>query len=352
MAATDPHPTAPVPTAPVQTGHAARGGRASLVVVVLLALAPLIASAAGADYLVALTTRIAIWGLAAASLQMLIGAAGLPSLGHGAFVGIGAYAVGIAFHHAQGMDGALGFLAGGGADDLLVTLPVAALAAALIALPIGAISLRTSGAYFIMITLAFSQMLYFVTVAFADYGGEDGLSLWSRNTVAGLDTGDAIVFHYICLGLLALWLGVAHRIAGSRYGLVLAAARDDDRRLRALGRSPYGLRLAAFMAAAAVAGVAGALNANLIGFVSPTPLAWTTSGELMVMVVLGGAATPAGAVIGAAIMVVLEEMLGRWTEHWAAILGPMLVLAAIFNRGGVLGSLSRIGGRLWGGGRR
>ncbi|WP_372016413.1 branched-chain amino acid ABC transporter permease [Tistrella mobilis] len=328
----------------------ARGGRAALVLIVLLALAPLVAEAAGAGYLVSLTTRIAIWGLAAASLQLLIGGAGLPSLGHGAFVGIGAYAVGVAFHHAQGMDGALGFLAGAGADSLLVTLPAAAVAAALIALPIGAVSLRTGGAYFIMITLAFSQMLYFVTIAFADYGGEDGLSMWSRNTAAigglGLDTGDDLVFHWICVALLGLWLGIAHRISGSRYGLVLAAARDDERRLRALGRSPYGLRLAAFVTAAAVAGVAGALNANLIGFVSPTPLAWTTSGELMVMVVLGGAATPAGAVAGAAIMVVLEEMLGRWTEHWAAILGPMLVLAAIFNRGGVTGTLARAWSRI------
>ncbi len=224
-----------------------------------------------------------------------------------------------------------------GTDNALVTWPLAMLVTGLLALVIGAVSLRTGGVYFIMITLAFAQMLYFFFVSLEAYGGDDGLSLYGRSRIPGIDLSADAAFYYVCLGAVVAFLGLGHRLVGSRFGRVIVGVRENERRMTALGFPTYRYKLACFVIAGATAGLAGALIANQTEFVSPSLMHWTRSGEIMVMVILGGMGTLFGPVLGAAVFLLLEEVLSTWTEHWMIVLGPLLIFFVLFARHGMYG---------------
>lgn len=282
----------------------------------------------GGSYETTLMARSMILGMAAVSLAFLVGGAGLVSLGHAACVGVGAYAVAILDAH--------------GVTEAAVVLPAAIGAAALFSLGTGAVAIRTSGVHFIMITLAFGQMAFFTASSLAAYGGDDGYTLYSRTEVAGTRMlEDRLVFHYLCLALLALcWAGCAMLLA-SRFGRVLRAARENAQRVEAVGLAPYPFRLIAYAIAGAIGGLAGFLLANTTEFVSPATLSWQRSGELLFMVILGGAGRLWGAILGAVVFVVLETWLAQQMPHWKLVFGPMLVLAVLFLRGGLAGLVAR-----------
>ena len=307
--------------------------------VLFLCLPPL-AEASGNAYLVSLFSRVLIYALAAVSLDLIFGYGGMVSLGHAAYVGTGAYVVGVlAFHHQEG--GAL--LGITGTDSALIAWPAAVLVSALMAALIGALSLRTTGMHFIMITLAFAQMLYYLFVSLEAYGGDDGLSLWSRNRLPGLDLGDDTSFYYVCLGLLAAFLYFSRRLVNSRFGRVVRGAKENELRMQALGFPTYRYKLACFTIAGAGAGLAGALMANQTEFVSPGVMHWTQSGEILVMVLLGGMGSLFGPVLGAVALLTMEEVLAAYTEHWMVFLGPFLILVVLFAKRGLYGLLA--GGR-------
>lgn len=279
-----------------------------------------------------LVARGMIYALAATSLGFILGQGGLVSFGHAATMGIGAYAVGIAMEE--------------GTRDALLAFPLAMAAAGLFALVTGAVSLKTRGVYFIMITLAFGQMAFFVAQSLSAYGGDDGLSLVARSTVAGRRwLKDPATFHFVVLGLLAATVLACRMLARSPFGRVLAAGKQNERRLRALGVDPYAYRLVAFAIAGALAGLSGALYANLTEFVSPAYLSWHRSAELIVMVVAGGAGTVLGPVAGALGVVLVEEGLSRLTEHWRILFGPLLVLL-VLGRGGLASPAKSLRGGL------
>ena len=287
-------------------------------------------------YLVSLMSRVLIYALAAVSLDLLLGYGGLISLGHAAFVGIGAYVVGIGFFHASEMEPLMQWpLLINGTENGLFILPLAALVSAFFAMIIGAMSLRTKGMHFIMITLAFAQMLYYLFVSLEKYGGSDGLSLYSRSSIPGMDLGSDIQFYYLCFGLLIVFLICVERLVRSRFGLIVRGARDNARRIQALGIHAFRYQLVLFMIAGAGAGLAGALLANQTEYVSPGLLHWTLSGELMVMVILGGLGTLYGPILGAAAFLLMEETLAMYTEHWMIYLGPFLILVVLFAKGGL-----------------
>jgi branched-chain amino acid transport system permease protein len=250
------------------------------------------------------------------------------SFGHAAYLGIGAYAAGICASHGLG--------------TLSLALPAALLAAALFALATGAIAVRTRGAYFIMITLAFGQMAYFVATSLAPYGGDDGLSLPGRTLVLGhaLFKSEA-AFFYATLLLLATLYALAHRLVASRFGRVLRGLTDNDMRMQAMGFTPYPYRLTLFVFAGTGCGLAGFLLANQAEFVSPAYLHWQRSGELIIMVLLGGTGTLYGPIIGAFAFLLLEESLSRFTQHWKIMLGPLLVVVAVSAKGGIAGAIER-----------
>ena len=294
-----------------------------------LAMLPLVASAVGDSFLLVTATRIMIFAIAALSLDLILGYGGLVSFGHAAFIGIGAYTVGI--------------MAKNGVTDYALQVLMAIAASAMFALVTGAISLRTKGVYFIMITLAFGQMAYFFMVSLSAYGGDDGLTLASRSTIAGTRAFDSDwVFHYFVLALLVGFFVLARTIIAARFGRVLRGIHDNPERMRAIGFSPFRYQLAAYCIAGAMAGVAGTLLANQAEFVSPAYMSWQRSGDLIVMVVLGGIGTLTGPVIGAAGLLLLEELLPGFSEHWKLGLGVALILIVLFMRGGIAGFLSRV----------
>lgn len=293
-------------------------------------------------FFITLASRMLIYGLAAASLDLILGFGGMVSFGHAAFFGVGAYTVGILFAHGFEGSDFLGLVPG--SDNALVVWPLAMLVSGLMALAIGAVSLRTGGVYFIMITLAFAQMLYFFFVSLEPYGGDDGLSMYGRSRLPGLDLSDDATFYYVCLALLLLFLWLGRRLTKSRFGMVIAGVRENERRMAALGFPVYRYKLACFAIAGAVAGLAGALSANLTEFVSPSLMHWTKSGEIMVMVIMGGMGTLLGPVFGATTFLLLEELLSTWTEHWMIFLGPLLILIVLFSKRGLYGWLAGRGG--------
>src|SRR5579884_2314050 len=301
-------------------------------VVLLLAALPLVpvyARLANDPFLLTLFTRIVIMALAAVSLNLILGYGGMMSFGHAAYLGIGGYAVGMLAHE--------GIYSG------LVQWPVALAASALFALVIGALSLRTRGVYFIMITLAFAQMAYYVVAGLARYGGDDGLTIQKRSQFfAPLNLTDKTQFYYVCLVLLFASLYLVWRLVNSRFGLVIQGARSNDTRMRAIGFPTYRYRLVCFVIAGTLCGLAGALLANHTDFVSPAMMYWTRSGDLIIMVVLGGMGSVAGPVFGAVALLVLEEALSGITEYWQIILGPLLLLVVLFARGGIDGLLQQV----------
>lgn len=306
--------------------------RWALPVLVALLLFPLAASALGAEFYVSLASRILIFALAATSLNLLLGFGGMVSFGHAAFMGVGAYVVGIALQHGLG--------------SAWLAWPLAMGVSALVALLIGAISLRTQGVYFIMITLAFAQMLYFLAVSIKAYGGDDGLQLMARSTLAtGIDLSRERDFYYVTLGLLCLsLLGVA-RLLNARFGHVLQAIRHNEARMLALGFPVYRYKLVAFVLAGALAGLSGALVANLGGFVSPSLMQWSQSGMLMIMVILGGVGYLYGGVVGAVFFLLLEEVLSHFTIHWQLGLGAVLLAVVLLAPNGLASLLRKRGGR-------
>jgi branched-chain amino acid transport system permease protein len=292
----------------------------------VLALVPIYAVLTGDTFAMTLFTRVLILALGAVSLNLIMGYGGMVSFGHAAYLGIGGYAVGI--------------LAKEGIASGFVQWPVAIAVSALYALVVGALSLRTRGVYFIMITLAFAQMIYYVAIGLDRYGGDDGLTIYKRSQFAGLlDLQNKAVFYYLCLALLVASVYLVARIVNSRFGLVIRGARSNDRRMQAIGFPTFRYRLVCFVIAGALCGLAGALLANHTNFISPALMHWTRSGDLIVMVVLGGLGSLFGPLIGAAAFLVLEEGLSRLTEYPALILGPLLLLVAIYVNGGIEGLL-------------
>jgi branched-chain amino acid transport system permease protein len=289
---------------------------------VLLAL-PMITGALDQPFYLTFMTRVLIFGLAALSLDLILGYGGLVSLGHAAFFGVGAYVVGIC--------------AAEGISQAWIQWPLAILATTLASTLIGLVVLRTSGVYFIMITLAFGQMLYFLFVSLRQYGGDDGLTLPLRSQVPGLDLSDGTTLYYVALAILLAALGICRRLVGSRFGMILQGSKHNARRMAAMGFPVFRYRLAAFVIAGVLCGLAGILQANLTQFVSPAYMGWSRSGELIVMVVLGGMGTLFGPLLGAFALLTLEELLSEWTIHWMAILGPILVLLVLFARRGLWG---------------
>ncbi|THH38058.1 branched-chain amino acid ABC transporter permease [Aliishimia ponticola] len=318
--------------------------RAAMINAALFAMLPITAGVALAldePFIITLATKVAILALAAVGLNIALGLGGLVSLGHAAFFGIGGYAMGILAHHAQSYTPLmeLPFLIEGTKSMPVIWL-VAIIASALAALAIGALSLRTTGVYFIMITLAFGQMLYYFAISWPAYGGEDGLSIYVRNGFPGLNTLVPIQFFGLCFAVLAVVLWASGRLARSAFGLALTAARQNPERVEAVGLTPYRLRLVAFTISGAVTGLAGALFADLNRFVSPTMFSWQMSGEIMIFIILGGVGRLFGPVAGAALFILLEHLLSGVTEFWLIYVGALLLLVVLFARGGLIGSLA------------
>ncbi|MFW6324309.1 MAG: branched-chain amino acid ABC transporter permease [Desulfovibrionales bacterium] len=310
--------------------------------ILLLVLFPPVAAALDQSFYTTLVSRILIYALAAVSLDLILGFGGMVSLCHAAFMGVGAYAVGILAHHATYQTpllSAFGFTLTG-TESALVAWPLAVVSAGLLSILIGAVSLRTKGVYFIMITLAFSQMIHFLFVSLEKYGGDDGMSLLFRNSLPGVDPGNDATFYYICLVSLFAFLFFCRRLVRSRFGMIIQGCRENESRMTALGVPTYRYKLACFVIAGAGAGLAGALMANQIGFISPGLMHWTVSGEIVIMVVLGGIGTLTGPALGAAVLILLEEIFSMYTEHWMLFLGPSLILLVLYARQGIFGALT------------
>ncbi|RMH47922.1 MAG: branched-chain amino acid ABC transporter permease [Alphaproteobacteria bacterium] len=318
-----------------------REGAVNAVILALLAAVALAGAAGDRPFLVTLAAKVAILGLAGVGLNIALGFGGLVSFGHAAFFGLGGYVAGILASHAQNYEPVAEWpITIAGTQEMLIIWPAALAACALAAAVIGALSLRTSGIFFIMITLAFAQMLYYFAISWPAYGGEDGLPIYLRNAFPGLDTMDGLQFFALCLAALVLGVGLSWRLRDSRFGLALEAARQNPERVAAVGIRVFRVRLAAFVISAAITGLAGALYADLNRFVSPAMLSWQTSGELIVLVILGGVGRLWGPVAGAGLFVFLEHVLGGVSEYWQALLGLMLLGVVLFARGGLLGLLA------------
>ena len=286
----------------------------------LLALPPAL-SAFGQEFYIGFATRVLIFALAASSLNLVLGFGGMFSLGHAAFFGAGAYAAAICLSS--------------GISDALLAFPLAMAVAGLLALAVGAISLRTRGVYFIMITLAFAQMAYYLFVSARSWGGDDGLPLAGRMTLGGFSLASDSALFYAALGCLALVMLFFGRLADARFGRVIQAIRENETRMEALGYPVFRYRLICFALGGALAGLAGALLANLTGLASPNLLQWTQSGTLLVMVIIGGVGYLYGGVVGAVVLLVLEESLVGVTEHWHIALGLLLLGIVLFAPKGV-----------------
>jgi len=295
-----------------------------VLLVAALALIPVYAAVTSDTFAITLFTRVLILAIGAVSLNLIMGYGGMVSFGHAAYLGIGGYAVGV--------------LAKEGIGSGFVQWPLAIAASALFALGVGALSLRTRGVYFIMITLAFAQMIYYVAIGLDRYGGDDGLTIYKRSTFGSLiDLNNKTLFYYLCFGLLLASIYFIARLTNSRFGLAIRGARSNDRRMRAIGFPTFRYRLVCFVIAGALCGLAGVLLANHTNFVSPALMHWTRSGDLIVMVVLGGLGSLFGPLIGAVTFLLLEEGLSRVTQYPDLILGPLLLLVAIYVNGGIEG---------------
>jgi branched-chain amino acid transport system permease protein len=297
--------------------------RVALPALVLLTAFPLVMQALGQPFYTVLASRILIFALAASSLNLLIGFGGMVSFGHAAFFGTGAYTVAILMFHGIG--------------SAWIAWPAAVIVSALAAAAIGAISQHTRGVYFIMITLAFAQMIYYVFVSLKMYGGDDGLSLPGRSVLGlGLDLKSDIVFYYVVLALVAMTMVLLGRLVNARFGRVLQAIRENESRAAAVGVPVYGYQLVCFAIGGAVAGLAGALAVNQSGLASPNLLYWTQSGMLMIMVILGGVGFLYGGVLGAAVLLLLEEVLSDYTVHWQLGVGVVLLAIVLYAPNGLL----------------
>jgi branched-chain amino acid transport system permease protein len=309
----------------------------ALSILALLAAFPLAATLAGDAFYIGLVTRLMIFALAATSLNLILGFGGMVSMGHAAYFGAGAYTVAILMHY--------------GVLSAWISWPAALVVGALLALVIGAISLRTKGVYFIMITLAFAQMIYYVFVSLKAYGGEDGMSVPQRSTLGlspGFDLGSDTGFYYVVLIVFAASILLVQRLINSRFGRVVQAVRENEERMAAIGFPVFRYKLVCFVVAGALASAAGALLANQTLMVSPNLVHWSQSGALMVMLILGGVGYLSGGIIGAVVMLLLEEILSAYTMHWQLIVGFILLAAVLLLPHG----LASLPGRLTQGGNK
>lgn len=301
-------------------------------------LLPPLALAVDETFVISTMSRVLIFAIAAISLDLIVGYGAMVSFGHAAFVGLGAYVAAIlSFHLSEGaaiFTFPFEFM---GSNQLLVAIPAAMLVTGFVAAVTGAISLRTQGIHFIMITLAFAQMLYFLFVSLDYYGGEDGLLIDSRNELPGVDLSSDSQFYYLVLVILILIIVITRRLVNSRFGRVLQGCRHNEKRMQTLGFNTFWYRLTAYVVAGSFAGVAGVLLANQTEFVDPGLYHWHLSGELLVMVILGGIASIYGPLIGAIVFILLEQVLSAYTEHWQFYLGPFLILVVLYARQGIYG---------------
>jgi len=296
-----------------------------------LVVFPLAMQALDQAFYIGFACRIMIYAIAASSLNLILGNGGMVSFGHAAFLGAGAYVVGIMMEE--------------GIVSAWISWPVAVLASGLFALLIGALSLRTRGVYFIMITLAFAQMMYYLFISLKAYGGEDGLSLPGRSSLElgslSLNLKDEFTWYYLVLLLMVLVLYALHRLMQARFGRVIEAIRENEARMEAIGFATYRYKLVCFVIAGALCGLAGALLANQNSFVSPKLIEWTQSGTLMVMVILGGVGYHYGGAIGALVMLVLEEVISSYTIYWQLPVGLILLAIVLWAPTGICGAFSR-----------
>ncbi len=327
--------------APHRAGWLDRKGLVQMALLAGLLLVPIALHLLGHVYYVNLASKITLIAMAAVGLNLAIGYGGMVSFGHAAYFGLGGYVAGISAYHAFDATAFMNWpISIPGSDNMLVIWLAAIVLCGLLALVIGAISLRTTGVYFIMITLAFAQMVYYFANSWPSYGGEDGLPIYLRNGLPGLDTNDALTFFLISFAGLVLAMAITSRMMKSRFGAALTMARLNDTRLATAGISPYPIRLVAFVISAMITGLAGALYADLNGFVSPSMLSWHFSGELMVIVILGGVGRLYGPLAGAVLFVMMETLLGGLTEYWQFFLGLLLLGVVLFAKHGVMGWLA------------
>ncbi|MEO3997279.1 branched-chain amino acid ABC transporter permease [Mesorhizobium sp. CAU 1732] len=313
----------------------------NLAVALVLLAVPLAALQFGNPFYVTLATRMAVLGLAAVGLNLALGLGGLVSFGHAAFFGVGGYAAGILASHAfSGVPFNFGLFTLPGTNVMPIIWIVAMLVGGLLAAAIGAISLRTSGVYFIMITLAFAQMTFYFAISWPAYGGEDGLSILVRNTMPGFNTMVPLNFFFVCYGLLLAAILFFTLFKGSRFGAALQASRQNEVRVASVGIAPFRIRLAAFVLSGMITALAGALYADLNRFVSPSMMSWHMSGEFIVLIILGGVGRIWGPVAGAMLFVMFEYLLGGLTERWQLFLGLLLLGVVLFARGGLIGLLA------------
>jgi len=299
-------------------------GRRELLLLMLLAAAVVLPPWLGIYY-VRFATQIAIYGMAALSVDLLLGYTGLITFGQAAIFGVGAYAAGM--------------LIVSGITNAFVAWPLAILISMLVALAIGALSLRTRGFQFIMVTLAFAQMLYYFAQSLRNWGGDDGFSTRRRNDLGFLSLENHETFYYVVLILLVLVVWLSYRLVRSEFGTVILGIRDNERRVAAIGFPPYPYKLVIFVIAGGIAGLAGALMANHAKFVNPSVLSWQLSGELLAMVILGSASSLIGPILGAAFFLAFRDVLSDYTEHWMLFFGPLLVARVLLMRDGLWGML-------------
>jgi branched-chain amino acid transport system permease protein len=304
-------------------------GRVYTAILLILAPAPFIFEWINQPFYLDLLSRALILAIAVVSLNLILGFGGMISLGHAAYIGIGAYCVGIPSYY----DYYNGWL------HLALALSVSAG----FALVTGAISLRTKGVYFIMITMAFSQMVYFTFLSLEEYGADDGLVIYSRSEFPEwltMDSGTSLYYWIFALLLLSLFF--VHRLVHSRFGRVIVGAKFNEQRMQALGFNTYRYRLVCYVISAMMCSLAGMLLGNFTGFISPDMIGWARSGELIFMVIIGGSATFFGPLVGTIAFVLLEEFLSLITVYWHLIFGIMLVALVLFGKGGIHGWLSRL----------
>ena len=302
----------------------------TLVFMAILLLVPLAAHFLGIRLqLVSLDfiTRILCLAIAAVSLNLILGFGGMISFGHAAFIGIGAYCVGIPAYHDYG--------------SAWLHFPLAIVASAAFALVTGAISLRTKGVYFIMITMAFAQMGYYFFLSLEEYGGDDGLTIYSRSVFGIINIENKMVLFLLTYACLVVAIYSVYRIVNSRFGMVVRGCNSNETRMKALGYNTYAYKLTAYVIAGGMCGLAGALLGNFTTFISPDMMSWSRSGELMFMVILGGTGSLFGPVFGAVSFVFIEELLSSFTTYWALPFGVLLILSVLFIKGGLNGLIQR-----------
>lgn len=324
----DPKPVKAPSSATVQSARTT----AIQIVFGFLAVMPLLALALDEPFYLTLFGRVMVYAIAALSLDLILGYGGMVSFGHAAFLGVGAYTVGILSFH--------------GIESAFLQWPAALLFSALAAVLIGYVSLRTSGVYFIMITLAFAQMFFYFFTSLEVYGGDDGLTIWKLSSFGGLiSLDDNLTLYYVIFTALGGCLYLSHRLVNSHFGRVLQGIKSNETRMRAIGYPTMRYKLLAFTISGTMCGLAGVLLANQSEFVAPSYLAWHRSGELIVMVLLGGMGTLFGPVMGAIAFMLLAHFLADLTIYWPVIFGPFLIAVVLFGRGGLHGLIGRMGGK-------